>query len=152
MQPIEFEGTMEAAPRRGACIPVPFEPADVFGTLKSVRVLATYDGFEAKSNVVSMDGRAVLGVHKATREAIGKGAGETVLVTLVVDGAERTVDIPPELASALAESPDLEARFNALAFTYRKEFARWVGEAKKAETRERRLAKAIDMITRGERL
>ena len=152
MQPIEFEGVIEAASGGGACIPVPFDPSDVFGTRKSVRVVATYDGFEARSNVVSMHGRAVLGVHKATREAIGKGTGASVAVSLIADTAERTVDIPPELALALAASLDLNAKFDALAYTPRKEFAGWISQAKKAETRERRLAKAIEMIKKGETL
>jgi len=115
-------------------------------------VVATFDGFEARSNVVSMGGQAVLGVHKATRAAIGKGAGDPVAVTLVADTRVRTVDLPPELAEALSASRDLKEAFDALAYTHRKEFARWIGEAKKTETRERRLAKAVDMIRAGETL
>ncbi len=150
MSQIEFEGTIEAAGGGGACISVPFDPREVFGTGRSVRVRATYDGFEAKSNVVTMHGRPVLGIHKATREAIGKGPGDTVRVALVQDTDERTVDVPPELATALTRAPALKARYDALAYTHRKEFARWIDEAKRAETRARRLAKALEMIEKGE--
>ncbi len=150
MSQIEFEGTIEAAGGGGACIPVPFDPRDVFGTGRSVRVRATYDGFEAKSNVVTMNGRPVVGIHKATREAIGKGPGDTVRVALVQDTDVRTVDVPPDLATALARAPALKARYDALAYTHRKEFARWIDEAKRAETRARRLAKALEMIEKGE--
>ncbi len=152
MDVIEFEGTIESARGGGACIPVPFDPREVFGTGRSVRVKATYDGFEAKSSVVKMDGRVVLGVHKATRVAIGKDAGDQVRVTLVRDTEERTVDLPSELAGALAGAPELAARFEALAFTHRKEFARWIGDAKRPDTRARRLAKALAMIEEGEKL
>ena len=149
---IEFVGTVEAAGGGGACIPVPFDPKEVFGTGRSVRVVATYDGFEAKSSVVSMGGRPVLGIHKATREAIGKGPGDSVRVTLVADTSERTVDVPPELAKALADRPETKARFDALAYTYRKEFARWIADAKRVETRERRLRRTLRMIDAGETL
>ena len=149
-KPIEFEGTIEAARGGGACIPVPFDPKQTFGTGRSTRVTATFDGYEASSSVVTMDGRAVLGVHKATREAIGKGPGDRVRVSLVRDDAPRTVTIPPELEAALASSPDEAARYAEASYTHRKEFARWVAEAKRQETRDRRAAKAVDMLSRGE--
>ena len=152
MDVIEFDGKIEEAGRGGACIPVPFDPKVVFGTGASVRVVATYDGFEAKSNVVTMGGRAVLGVHKATREAIGKNPGDTVRVSLVRDDAPRTVVVPTELSERFAAAPDVKAVFDGLAYTYRREFAEWVGGAKRAATRERRADRAMDMLARGERL
>ena len=73
---IEFEGVIEAGRGGGACIPVPFDPKQVFGTGKSVRVHATYDGFEAPSSIVSMGVRAVtdaraqcLSCHEVRHEA-----------------------------------------------------------------------------------
>lgn len=149
---IEFEGIIEEAGRGGACIAVPFDPKAVFGSGRSLRVVATYDGYEASSNVMSMGGRHVLGVHKATRSAIGKGPGDTVAVTLRPDTAPRVVEVPAELAQAFASSPDAQKVYESLAFTTRKEFARWVSEAKRQETRDRRATRAVEMIIKGERL
>ena len=152
MSEYEFDGVIEAARGGGACIPVPFDPKTEFGTGRSVRVVATYDGLEAHSSIVSMGGRSVLGIHKATREAIGKGPGQTVRVSLRPDTGPREVEVPPELAERLAADSALQKRFDALAFTYRKEFARWVSDAKRQETRDRRADRAAEMIRNGEKL
>ncbi len=60
------------------------------------------------------------------------------------------MDVPEALAAALAAVPEVEAAFNAMAFTHRKEYARWIDEAKKEETRQRRVEKAIEMIRAGQ--
>lgn len=145
----EFEGTIEAAPRGGAWIRFPFDPAEAFGTRRSVRVIAHYDDYRAESNVVSMGGGPVLGVHKGTRQAIGKDVGDTVRVRLCADTRPRTIAIPAELKEAFEASPAVRTRYQDLSFTHRKEFAEWVGGAKKPETRVRRAQKAVDMILTG---
>ena len=149
---IEFEGVIQSAPGGGACVPVPFDPNEVFGTRKSVRVQATYDGFAAASNVVTMDGRAVLGVHKATREAIGKHVGDAVRIKLVRDVTPRTVEIPMELEQQFGLHANARPLFDALAYTYRKEFANWVAVAKKDVTRARRAAQVIEKLHKSETL
>lgn len=146
----EFEGVIEAAPRGGAWVRVPFDTTDAFGTRRSVRVIALYDGHQAESNVVSMGGGPVLGVHKATRKAIGKDIGDRVRVVLRADTRPREVEIPMELVNAFQGAPTAEARFQKLSFTHRREFAEWVGNAKKAETRLRRAGKAVEMILSGQ--
>ena len=151
-EPIQFEGVIEAGRGGGACISVPFDPKEIFGASGSVRVLVTYDGFEASSNVTTMGGRAVLGIHKATREAIGKAVGDPVQISLLPDTTPRTVAIPPELAEQLARHPDVSDQFDGLAFTYRKEFARWVADAKRQETKDRRAAGVIAKVRAGETL
>ena len=148
----EFEGVIEAGRGGGAYIPVPLDVKQAFGGGRSTRVTATFDGFETKSNVVSMGGRFVLGIHKATRASIGKDSGDRVRVSLVGDPSPRAIKMPPELAEQLARHPDLSARFDALAYTYRKEFARWVSEAKRRETRDRRAGQTIEKLRDGETL
>jgi uncharacterized protein YdeI (YjbR/CyaY-like superfamily) len=83
------------------------------------------------------------------REAAGVEAGDTVPVVLALDTEERTVEVPEDLATALAGDAEAKAAFDRLAYTHRKEFARWVGEAKKVETRERRAAQALEMLREG---
>ncbi|MFN2592728.1 MAG: YdeI/OmpD-associated family protein [Candidatus Dormibacteria bacterium] len=72
-------------------------------------------------------------------------------MTVVVewDEAERTVDLPPDLAAALALHPHATARFEAMAPTHRREYVAWIASAKKPETRQRRLDRAIAMIAEG---
>ena len=96
-----------------------------------------------------MGGENLIGLNKAVREAVGVAAGDTVAVEITVDGAERSVEVPDDLAAALADAGATEA-FAALAPSHRKEYVRWVTEAKKAETRASRIAKAVEMVLAGE--
>ena len=70
-------------------------------------------------------------------------------VKLALDSEPREVEVPEALATALAADPAASAAFDALAFTHRKEYARWVSEAKREQTRERRVAEALQMLREG---
>jgi uncharacterized protein YdeI (YjbR/CyaY-like superfamily) len=85
---------------------------------------------------------------KAIREQIGKGPGDMVSVTVERDTSVRTVEIPPELMKVLKKEKLLPA-FEKLSYTHRKEYCRWISEARKAETRQARLAKAVTMLRDG---
>lgn len=75
--------------------------------------------------------------------------GDEVRVRIVADTAERTVDVPPELARALGADPVVQAAFDALSYTHRKEHARAVAEAKKPETKARRVEKVLTVLRGG---
>jgi uncharacterized protein YdeI (YjbR/CyaY-like superfamily) len=90
-------------------------------------------------------GRVCLGVHKATREEAGVAPGDGV--TLVVERAERPeVEVPGELNEALAQDADAAAAFERLAYTHRREYAQWVAEAKRPETRTRRVQETLERL------
>jgi hypothetical protein len=116
---------------------------------KRFPVAATINGSTWRTTVVRMGGEFMLGLSRANREAAGVQAGDHVTVELRRDTEPRTVEIPAELAAALDQRPDAKATFERLAYTHRKEFARWVAEAKREETRERRVEQAIEMILNG---
>jgi hypothetical protein len=101
------------------------------------------NGYHFRSTIAVMGGRALLGISAERRAAAKVAAGCMLDVTLSLDTAERTVEIPPALAKALAKDKQAKAAFDALAFTYRKEHARAVAEAKAEETRDRRIAKIM---------
>jgi uncharacterized protein YdeI (YjbR/CyaY-like superfamily) len=83
------------------------------------------------------------------RQAAGAEAGDTVEVELELDTAPREVEVPDALRRALAGDPVAGAAFERLAYTHRKEYARWIEEAKRDETRERRVAQALEMLRDG---
>jgi Bacteriocin-protection, YdeI or OmpD-Associated/Domain of unknown function (DUF1905) len=116
---------------------------------KRFPVLATVNGYSWRSTVVRMRGEYLLGLSKATRAAARAEAGDTVEVELRLDTEERQVDVPEALAGALDADPAARAAFDALAYTHRKEYARWVAEAKRVETRDRRVAEALEMVKAG---
>ena len=65
---------------------------------------------------------------------------------LELDDQPREVEVPPELRTALDAEPELHAFYDGLSFTHRKEYARWVGEAKRDDTRRRRAERSIEML------
>jgi uncharacterized protein YdeI (YjbR/CyaY-like superfamily) len=96
-----------------------------------------------------MRGEFLLGLNRSVREAAGVQAGESVEVEVMLDPAQREVAVPEELAAALADDPVASAAFEKLSFSHRKEYARRIAEAKRAETRDRRLAQALQMLRDG---
>jgi hypothetical protein len=89
-------------------------------------------------------------VPKSIREQIGKGPGDVVKIVLWKDEAPREVDVPAEF-KALMKKAGVLPFFEGLSFTHRKEYCRWITEAKKVETRARRLEKALEMLKTGVR-
>jgi hypothetical protein len=116
---------------------------------KRFPVLATVNGYTWRTSVARMRGEFLVGLSKEVRTAAGVQAGDTVSLELKLDSEPRTVEIPPALTKALEADPEAKATFEGLAFTHRKEFARWIEEAKREETRARRVTQALDMIRTG---
>jgi hypothetical protein len=139
-----FTAELEAGRAGGAMVLVPPDIATALGGLRQMRVVGTVNGVPYQSSVMPYGGRGLfLGVHKATREAAGVMPGEQVDVVVSRDERPRVVEIPAELAAALAADPAAQAAFDRLSFTNRREMAGSVAEAKRPETRERRLAAAM---------
>ncbi|MEP9416508.1 YdeI/OmpD-associated family protein [Gordonia sp. VNQ95] len=119
------------------------EQVAVLGGGKTPPVSITVGGVTVAGRVGRMGGQNVVGFSKAVRARLGVEPGDTIDVEIALDSAPREVEIPPALADALAADPTIKASFDALSFTKRKEFARSVAEAKKDETRDRRLASIV---------
>lgn len=117
---------------------------------KRFPVKATINGHTLHLSVARMRGEFLLGFSKANREAAGIQSGDEVTLQLELDCAPREVDVPDALAAALADDPEAQQAFDKLAFTHRKEFARWIEEAKRVQTREQRVIKAIEMLHAGQ--
>ena len=112
-------------------------------------VVATVNGYTWRTSVARMGGEFLLGLPKEVRQGAGVEAGDQVDVTIQLDTAPREVEVPEALAAALAADPQAKVSFEHMAFTHRKEYARWIAEAKKDDTRKRRVRKALDMLREG---
>ena len=104
---------------------------------------------ELRGSVTRMRGEFLFGLSKAVREQAGLEIGDTVTFTIALDDAPREVELPDDLVAALAADPAAQTAFEGLAFTHRKEFVRWVAEARRPETRERRLEQTVQMVREG---
>ncbi|MCK8478217.1 YdeI/OmpD-associated family protein [Microbacterium aurugineum] len=118
-----------------------------FGAGKAFPVAVTIDGRTARLRLARMGDENLIGFSKAVRTELGLEIGQEIDAVIRVDSAERTVDIPAELAAALDADPAVRARFDALSYSVRKEHARNVAEAKQDATRERRIAKVLDALS-----
>jgi hypothetical protein len=116
---------------------------------KRFPVAATVEGYTWRTTVARMRGEFLLGLSREVREGAGVEAGDTVDLQLELDTKPREVDVPEALATALAKDANARAAYEKLSYTHRKEYARWIAEAKRDETRERRVAKAIEQLRAG---
>jgi hypothetical protein len=144
----KFKAKAEGAgPGNAWCfIAVPFDVSELWGTRGRVAVKGTINGFPYRTNIQPMDGRHLLTFNKQLQAGSNAKAGDTVSVVMERDTDERVVEVPGELAKAFRKDKEAKALWDKLAYTHRKEFAQWISGAKQVETRERRAAKAIDMI------
>jgi hypothetical protein len=124
--------------------------AEVGEGAKRFPVVATVNGYTWRTSVARMKGEFLVGLSREVRQNAGAEAGDEVEVALELDEAPREVEVPEALAAALAADPEASASFERMAFTHRREYARWVTEAKKEETRERRVQQAVEMIRSGQ--
>ena len=125
------------------------QAAEVGEGRKAFPVQATINGYTWAGRVVRMGGELLLGLNREVRTAAGVEAGDEVTVTIALDEAPREVEVPAALAHALDADAAAKARFEALAYTHRKEFAQWVAEAKRDDTRERRVERTLQMLHEG---
>jgi hypothetical protein len=144
----KFKAKAEPAGPGGAwCfVAIPFDVSEVWGTRGRVRVKGTINGFSFRSNIQPMDGRHLLTFNKQLQAGAKAKPGDMVAVVMDRDTEEWTVAPPSELARAFRQSKEAKALWDELAYTHRKEFARWISGAKQEETRQRRAAKAVSMI------
>jgi len=113
---------------------------------KRFPVIATVNGYRWHASVARMGGEFLLGLSRQVREAAGVAAGDDVDVIIELDREPRTVELPEALATALTADPQASASFERMAVSHRKEYARWIAEAKQEQTRQRRVQQALEMI------
>ncbi len=116
---------------------------------KRFPVVATVNGYTWRTTVAPMGGEFLVGLSRAVRTGAAVEAGDEVDVILELDTQPREVEVPEALATALASDPAAKAAFDGMAFSHRKEYARWITEAKREETRQSRVRKALEMLREG---
>lgn len=131
-------------------IPLTFDPKDVFGKVRAP-VKVTLNGYTYRSTIAAMGGPPCVPLRKSNREAAGLTGGETIDVRLELDADKREVTPPADLVRALKTIPGALDLWRALSYTHQREHVEAIQDAKKPETRSRRVANAIKMIQRGKR-
>jgi antitoxin component of MazEF toxin-antitoxin module len=139
-----FTTTLQKAEGLNATgIRIPAEVIAALGPQKRPKVKVTVNGYTYRNTVAVFGDVFMVGVSQEHRAAAGLEAGDQVEVTLELDLEPRTVEVPDDLRAALSEKAGAIEKFDALAFSRRKEFVRQVEDAKTQETRERRIARIV---------
>jgi hypothetical protein len=126
-------------------IPLTFDPKIVFGKVRAA-VKVTLNGYTYRSTIAAMGGPPCIPLRKTNREAAGLEGGETVEVRLELDTAKREVALPADFLRALKTAPGALDRWRALSYTHQREHMEAIDEAKKVETRARRIERTIRAI------
>ena len=106
----------------------------------------TIAGYTYRSTIGVMGGRSMIPVSAENRAAAGVAAGDEVEVDVALDTESREVSVPADLAEALAADEDAKRSFEKMSYSHKQRWVLHVTEAKTAETRQRRIVKAIDAI------
>ncbi|KAB2341328.1 YdeI/OmpD-associated family protein [Actinomadura rudentiformis] len=130
-------------------VEVPPEIVEALGSGQRPPVVITINGHTWRSRVAAMRGKLLIGISAANRKASGIAEGEEIEVDLQLDTEPRVVNEPPDLAAALDSDPAARAAFDRLAYSHRRKHVLAIEAAKTAETRQRRIDKAISTILSG---
>ena len=129
---------------------LPFDAKARFGKARAP-VRGTVNGTPFRTTVAVYGGLYLIGFNKELRGKAGIELGDEVAVELERDDEPRVVEVPPQLSAALEEDDQAQAVFDALSFTHRREYAEWISGAKREETRERRVRRAVTMLREGQK-
>jgi hypothetical protein len=143
--PTTFAATIERSGATATGIEVPETVLASLGAGKRPTVTVTINGASFTTTLGSMGGRVMIPLSAERRALTGTAGGDRVDVTIALDAAPKEIAVPDDLAAAL-EANGLRARFDSLAPSHRKEHVRAIEEAKAAETRARRIDKAIEKL------
>jgi hypothetical protein len=128
---------------------VPQEIVDGLAGGGRPKVVVKLNGYTWRSSIAKMGGSYWLGVSAQNRAGAGVAGGEVLDVTVELDTAERTVTVPDDLAAALAGEPAARAVWDGLSFSHQRQHVEHIEGAKTAETRARRVARAVEMLVAG---
>jgi hypothetical protein len=144
---MRFRATVVLGGKTATGIQVPADVVDALGSGKRPPVVVTVGGYSYRTTVAAYTGSYWVPLAAEHRQAAGVAAGEDVDVGIELDTAPREVPVPDDLAAAMDD--DARTAYERLAFTHRKEWVRWVEEAKKPETRAARIEKTVEGLRAG---
>jgi hypothetical protein len=146
-----FQAVIQDAGGGGAFVEVPFDVEKEFGS-KRPKVKATIEGIPYRGILTRMGtGCHILGILRSIREQAGKTFGDDVTVILEPETEPRVIEVPSDLQEALQKDKSAREFFDSLSYTHRREYVNYLLEAKRPETRLKRVDKVIEMLRQGKR-
>jgi hypothetical protein len=146
---MRFESVVELGGKTATGIPVPEAVVAELGGGNRPAVTITVNGYTYRTTVARMGGRFLVPLSAEHREAAGVAAGDAVAVDLALDTTPREVVLPADLEAAMDDTA--RTAYDGLAYSHRKEWVRWVEEAKKPETRAARIDTTVAGLREGKK-
>ena len=146
---MEFRATVVLGGKTATGIPVPDEVVEKLGSGKRPPVVVTVGGYSYRTTVAPMSGSYFVPLAAEHREAAGVQAHQEVDVDIELDLAPRVVELPDDLSTAMDHAA--RSAFDGLATSHKKEWVRWVTDAKKPETRTARIEKTVEGLRAGKK-
>jgi hypothetical protein len=146
---MRFHATIDLNGKTATGIRVPPAVVEQLGVGKRPAVSVTINGYTYRSTIAVMGGEFLLPVSAEVRAGAGVAAGDAVEVELALDEAPREVAVPHDFAEALASDAEAQRFFEGLSSSNKRRLTLAIEDAKSAETRQRRIAKTIDMLREG---
>jgi Bacteriocin-protection, YdeI or OmpD-Associated/Domain of unknown function (DUF1905) len=140
---MRFETTIELGGKTATGFEVPAEIVEAMGSGRRPAVTVTVGGHTYRSTVAVMGGRYLVPLNAENRASAGVGAGDTVEVEIELDTAERVLEVPDDLAAAIAADPEAQSFWDSISYSRRRRIVLAVEGAKAADTRMRRIEKSV---------
>ena len=147
---MRFRATLELGGKTATGFRVPAEVVAALGTSKRPPVRVTINGHTYRNTVAVYGGVFMLGVSAEHRAAAGVQAGDELDVDIELDTAPREVTVPPDFADALDADAEARRFFDRLSYSHKQRHILAIEQAKTAETRQRRIAKAVRDLHEGQ--
>lgn len=146
---MRYRATIELFGKTATGLRVPPEVVASFGGGKRPPVLVTIGRHTYRSTVAAYGDEFFLPLSAKNRASVGVEAGDEVEVDLELDTQPRMIEVPPDLSAALDAAADARRHFDGLSYSHQRQYVTWISDAKRVETRERRIAKAVEMLREG---
>jgi hypothetical protein len=146
---MRFRTTIRQSGKTATGIEVPDEVMEALGSGKRPAVTVTVNGYSYRSSVATVDGRSMVGLSAEHRAGAGVAGGDEVEVDLELDTAPRELSVPDDLAAALDAEPAARSTFDGLSYSNKSWHVLQITGAKTEETRQRRIARSIEVLRQG---
>lgn len=147
---VTFRAELEQAEGKSATgFPVPDAVVDELGGGRHPKVAVTVNGYAYRTSVSRMGERYMVPLSAERRTAAGVQAGDVLDVAIELDSAPREVEVPDDLAAALAAAPAASTFWDTLSYSARSWHVLQITGAKKPETRANRVRRSVELLSQG---
>lgn len=149
---VKFRAEIKSGDGGGAYVDFPHDVTEMFGVKGRVPIKATFDGIPYRGSLVRMGSDChMLLILKEIRTQLGKSAGDKLDVVVELDQEERKIDLPADAQKMLSKNKTAQEFWNTLSYTHQREYAKWIEDAKRSETRTSRIEQMVSKLSRSEK-